>query len=787
MRYLLLATTLLGSPALAAGVLPPPAVAGMSAGTFAAGNDARFTTLTAAAGNGITDDTAAFTAALAQPLAGVVTLQNKQYYLASSITIGQQVTLAGTGDPGGDVPNWNPSGTRPMLILGPGATINLAGTLTNAVVVRAGVNLNPQTAQTVIQNLASYGGTGVTMAGPGTLEHVVLLGHAQAIDTNNQANWRIRHVRGDNLAGLKINGMHDWSWFEDIEWMPMLSPGNGLGQFPTAAITGAAGSGAGLIRVTTGTAHGLATGNTAVIYNIGGLVAANGRWTVTVVDATHFDLQGSASAPSVTATATAGSATLQLTSIANLVPGQGVAGTGVPAGATITAVATPLNQVTLSAAVTASGSVTLAVTNPAYTSGGSVTLNTTSRPGPCLSVTSSESPMGTQYQCFGYDLGVSLGTGASWTTIYGLSLDDYGVPDPGKVGIAISGTALASKLHLGYVSSEWTPLQVNTTAGSGSEPHLIEGGSLYATAQASYGPPGLQFLSGAATLSADTCQAGQVYVAAAASVKFSGTNCAGAGWTAGSVLSNVTMDNSEFGDIGGATVRGPSITLAVPNGAGTAFAPAMQVQGNGTVLLGQGSTPPLQVASNGQVQVGEGNTLPFGPALHINTIAAFDADQGGQFELTNPSSGNPAPHKYVRVDAAGELQVLNSGYSAAMMTIDDAGNLSATSIKASGAGTFGGALKAVGHVAISGSAPVLAACGGTPALSATASDRHGTVTPGSGATGCVVTFNAAYATAPDCILTPWAAGTVPYVSAVGTASLTVGFAASGKFSYSCEQ
>jgi hypothetical protein len=87
-----------------------------------------------------------------------------------------------------------------------------------------------------------------------------------------------------------------------------------------------------------------------------------------------------------------------------------------------------------------------------------------------------------------------------------------------------------------------------------------------------------------------------------------------------------------------------------------------------------------------------------------------------------------------------------------------------------------------GHVAVTGAAPALTACGAGAALSTTASDRHGTVTPGGGS--CTITFGTAYATAPDCMLTGFSA-TPPYILAVSTTRLAVH--AAGKFTYLCEQ
>lgn len=58
------------------------------------------------------------------------------------------------------------------------------------------------------------------------------------------------------------------------------------------AVTGAVSSG-GLIKITTSTAHGLATDDVVFIAGVLGTTEANGAWLVTVVDADEFTLQGS--------------------------------------------------------------------------------------------------------------------------------------------------------------------------------------------------------------------------------------------------------------------------------------------------------------------------------------------------------------------------------------------------------------------------------------------------------------------------------------------------------------
>jgi hypothetical protein len=68
-----------------------------------------------------------------------------------------------------------------------------------------------------------------------------------------------------------------------------------LGSDSNAAltITGAANNGSGLIRLTVGSTSTFATSQVKTVSDVVGTTEANGTWTITVVDATHIDLQGS--------------------------------------------------------------------------------------------------------------------------------------------------------------------------------------------------------------------------------------------------------------------------------------------------------------------------------------------------------------------------------------------------------------------------------------------------------------------------------------------------------------
>lgn len=65
-------------------------------------------------------------------------------------------------------------------------------------------------------------------------------------------------------------------------------------------VSGCANNGSGLFRLTAATASVLTTGEVIQVGGIGGCSAATGVWTVTTIDSTHFDLQGSSFSGSFT-------------------------------------------------------------------------------------------------------------------------------------------------------------------------------------------------------------------------------------------------------------------------------------------------------------------------------------------------------------------------------------------------------------------------------------------------------------------------------------------------------
>ena len=100
-----------------------------------------------------------------------------------------------------------------------------------------------------------------------------------------------------------------------------------------------------------------------------------------------------------------------------------------------------------------------------------------------------------------------------------------------------------------------------------------------------------------------------------------------------------------------------------------------------------------------------------------------------------------------------------------------------------------GNVKLDAHIAAVSSAPTLTSCGtGSPSLDATASDVAGTVTQGTTATGCTITFHVAYATAPHCVVSSPNGAVLTSYSPSTTALTLVNASATGDvFTYVCIQ
>jgi hypothetical protein len=89
------------------------------------------------------------------------------------------------------------------------------------------------------------------------------------------------------------------------------------------------------------------------------------------------------------------------------------------------------------------------------------------------------------------------------------------------------------------------------------------------------------------------------------------------------------------------------------------------------------------------------------------------------------------------------------------------------------------------HISVgSQTAPTAASCGTTPTV--IGNDTAGLITEGGSATGCIVTFNQAYAAAPFCTVSPQSTTvTATYTLTTTNITLSNASASNAKFMYQC--
>lgn len=91
--------------------------------------------------------------------------------------------------------------------------------------------------------------------------------------------WAPVAISGEYLLQASIPGL-------TLESLDTLAPGY-------SAISGAANNGSGLVRLTVGSTSGWSTGDSKTVRDVTGTTEANGTWTITVINGTTIDLQGS--------------------------------------------------------------------------------------------------------------------------------------------------------------------------------------------------------------------------------------------------------------------------------------------------------------------------------------------------------------------------------------------------------------------------------------------------------------------------------------------------------------
>lgn len=258
-----------------------------------------------AAGTGLVDDAAALQSALNYVGGlggGIVSLAPGKKYLIDSadLVIPEGVCLMGAGYPGGKRDNSDYT-QMPGLILNPARTIKLRkhSEIARVCIRRKGMTA-PQTWREAVQEVANFAGTAIVIGDLGggyitedaAVRDAFIIGFNLAINANNCGRTVFQNIYGDNINGLRLDNVKDTARVDSVHFWPFLNATRSW-SWSTYSVTGCVNNGAGLIRVTC-PGHPFITGDTARINYVTGTTEANGRWTVTVIDDSTFDLQGSA-------------------------------------------------------------------------------------------------------------------------------------------------------------------------------------------------------------------------------------------------------------------------------------------------------------------------------------------------------------------------------------------------------------------------------------------------------------------------------------------------------------
>ena len=249
----------------------------------------------------------------------------------------------------------------------------------------------------------------------------------------------------------------------------------------------------------------------------------------------------------------------------------------------------------------------------------------------------------------------------------------------------------------------------------------------------------------------------------------------------------VSMGRNTFAGGGGAVALGAGFTFA--NGYGSFAIAGAHANSTESIAIGGGSLGGANtngvrsiaignVTTDGDYSIAFGTVIPAGiypTASGASSVGFFLKDQSGS-----------------AVSGTGSMGIFLGGQSGTPVTV--AANNAMVILGGNvGIGTTAPSapLDVKGHVANSGLAATVGACGTTPSI--TGNDNRGSVTNGSGiVTSCVVTFNSAYTTNPFCVVS-WSGAAAPTTgisSVATTTTLTVYFSASSGtavFNYHCTQ
>jgi len=217
----------------------------------------------------------------------------------ADLTIPRNVTLVGGAFAGGLQPGFAYASAPYTLVVNSAHSVVMGQNsgMQGLNIVRQGL-IAPTSLRTQIIAKNSFGGTGIKCDRTGgvtdvNLSELFVVGFHRAAESSCD-RVHISKMRGDNTNGIYMHHCGDTCIVENTEFWPFVTDPNQIFGLQLSTVSGAGGLG-GRIRVTLAAAPAtaLVTGDQVVVANVGGVPGAKGRWTITVIDSTHFTLDGS--------------------------------------------------------------------------------------------------------------------------------------------------------------------------------------------------------------------------------------------------------------------------------------------------------------------------------------------------------------------------------------------------------------------------------------------------------------------------------------------------------------
>ena len=699
------------------------------------------------------DDGAALAAAISAASAagsGTVILDSKPYWNNSqNILVPATVRLACAGGFVKSTAQWGVNYTSyPCSIYqASGKTFTVQGNADGIGVFSDWVHFGPQPTNSssraaITSFIAGYAGTGVSVTGANArLSNIVIGGFNLCLRASNVSQIQIYDILGDCTNGMDASLSFDVSNLTNVEFWPFLTT-NLTHSFDAWNISALADNGSGLWRVTTTATNNLATGEQVWVASNGTSGAgAGGLWTITVIDTTHFDLQGSATAPTTTGNPTNTLTYIPVASVANLQPGMNVSGTGIPAGAKIAAVWRSRNAISLdqSHPVTATNTgITLSFTSDAYSgSAGGAMVDETYRSGTGFRMGQDDGWTCSACFAFGNLIGYNF-NGAQSNNFANSSYEiltasgsiavphlanQYAVP----IGVEFtdnSGISLSASKNLfagtDFAEASVVFLSTTTAAGAGSANKIIGvqpgGNSGTISTLAEIGGTATLDLIGLSDVLggnhsilidnsviqpplfvADYFPAAAIYGTIAnpnwlTQSSFGGI--AGLNLAPNLLAQQITAQGQVYANVNVeamAAAANAKIWRWIAEADGTLHYQTLTddyLTANDVIVMARSGASPTAVTIGAPTTIAAGTVAAAGNAAWFKSYDG--AAEGGQIELTNT---NGSLNKFFRVTNAGDLQILPSGYGANIFDLTDGGTL-----------TLVGAVKAPALVA-TGSAP----------------------------------------------------------------------------------